>query len=397
MISQNTPTSGMPRRSFVGLLVIGSGTTLLTAACGSSGSQKAATAPGSAKEFTFYDTMSSPNFTQWWQTRAVSPYREQAGVGVSYTTSDSGTVLPRIQAARQGQGGIHLVQLAPDKFGAFARAGVLEDLRPLAALIPNMAKTQAPDNQTAAGVSVDGRGAVFLRYQYAGAYKASDVHPPPAGFIELFDRRAEWKGKISYVDPRSPVSGSGRYYVTGFLHAFGCDFGLKNGVENATWGPAWEKLAEFEKFGFTKHAQSTGEYLAQFAQGDIVIGGHAFDVIQYSKKIGAIPPDMKTTFMKEGLPGGAGYLAIPKGISQPHKEAAARFINFALSDTIQIKMVEEVSELPGTDVWDKLPASVYGNIPHEQGYMTSRIIPDPPLDAINYIAKVWNKKVGYGA
>lgn len=348
-----------------------------------------------AKEVTFFDTISGANFVQWWQSYAVPKYKKEAGVDVKYTSIPSAEAMQRIKAWSPGQGDVDALLLATDKFAQFKNEGLLEDVKAISSLIPNMAKAEAPDSQTAAGVAVAGVGTPFFRFQYVLGVNTAEVKRPPSSFKELFDRRAEWKGKMSYVDPRSPISGAGRFFVAGFLHAFGADLRLTNGQENATWGPAWAKLAEFEKFAAPKHANSGGEHFAQFTQGEIVIGSQAFDFIEYTKKIGSLPPSVKTVFVQEGLPGGASYLAIPKGLSDTRRQAGARFINFAISDDVQTNMVTEMYEFPGTNIWDKLPKSTYDLMPTKEVYQKSRL-PDPPLEAINHIVDVWASKVGYG-
>jgi len=347
----------------------------------------------SAQEVRFFDTMSGANFVQWWQTNAIAAYQKEAGTAVKYASTGSAEILQRIKAAEAGKGDIDLLFLAPDKIAGFLNEGVLEDLRRYGALMPNMAKTEPPDNRVAAGTELNGTGVPFFRYAYVLIYNADQVKNPPQSWKELYERRNEWKGRISYVDPRSPVSGSGRFFVASFLKALGSDWGFTGGKEDATWQPSWEKLAEFEKANFTKHATSGGAHVGQFATGEIWIGFHALDFVEYSKKLGTVPPQIKTVMLKEGVPGGAGYLAIPKNISEARKEAAAKFINFALSDKIQIDMVENMYEFPGTGVWDKLPESVYRVMPDKKTMQGTRL-PDPPAQVLQYIPEVWAQKVG---
>ena len=352
-------------------------------------------AAAEVEEVTYFDTQSGANFVQWWQISAIPKYEEETGIEVKYTSAPSAEVMQRLKAWTPGKGDVDVLLLATDKFAVFLKEDLLEDLSDLSSLIPNMAKAGLPDREKTAGILVEGKGTPFFRYQFVLAVDTAEVKNPPTSFEELFNRRAEWKGRISYVDPRSPISGSGRFYVAGFLHAFGSDFGLVDGKENDTWAPAWEKLAEFEKFNFQKHANSGGELFAQFTQGDIIIGSQAFDFIEYTKKIGSLPPTIKTIFMEEGLPGGASFLAIPKGLSEERRNAAARFINFAISDEVQIDMVTQMYEFPGTDVWDKFPASMEKLMPTKEVFEQIRL-PDPPIEALNHIVDVWASKVGYG-
>jgi putative spermidine/putrescine transport system substrate-binding protein len=351
------------------------------------------TTTAKADDLTFYDTMSGANFVQWWQTYAVPACQEETHATVSYSSGGSPEVLQRLKAAGSGRGDIDLLFLAPDKIVQFKNAGVLEDLRKYAALMPNLAKGAPPDNTKAAGVELDGTGAPFFRYVYALIYNSDRVANPPHTWKELYERRNEWKGRISYVDPRSTVSGAGRFFVAMFLRAFGSDLALTNGAEDASWAPAWQTLAEFEKANATKHAESGGAHVAQFATGEIWIGFHALDFTLYSQKLGTVPPSIKTVLMEDGVPGGAGYLAIPSNIPDASKQAAARFINCALSDKVQVQMVKDMYEFPGTDAWDKVPQEVFATMPTEATFRKARA-PDPSAAALTHISEVWASKVG---
>jgi ABC-type uncharacterized transport system YnjBCD substrate-binding protein len=346
------------------------------------------------QELRFFDTMSGANFVQWWQTNAVPECQKELGFPIKYASGGSPEVLQRIKSWEAGKGDIEVLFLAPDKIAGFLAEGVLEDLRKHARLIPNMAKTEEPDSKVASGTELNGTGVPFFRYSYVLIYNGEQVKTPPQSWKELYERRTEWKGRISYVDPRSTVSGAGRFFVASFLKAFGSDWKLVGGKESDTWKTGWDRLADFEKANFTKHATSGGAHISQFATGEIWIGFHALDFVEYSKKLGTIPKHIKTVMLSEGVPGGAGYLAVPKNIPDARKEAAAKFVNCALSDKVQIDMVENMYEFPGTNVWDKLSADVYKIMPDRKTMLSTRL-PDPPADAIKYITETWAQKVGY--
>jgi ABC-type uncharacterized transport system YnjBCD substrate-binding protein len=346
-----------------------------------------------AQSITFYDTMSGANFVQWWQTAAIPACKAEVKADIRYSSAGSPEVLQRIKAAGD-RGDIDLLFLAPDKIATFQTAGVLEDLRTRAALIPNMAKTEAPDNESAGGIPLNGVGTPFFRYSYTLIYNGDEVPNPPKTWKELYERRNEWKGRISYVDPRSAVSGAGRFFVAMFLRAFGSDLALPNGQEDASWAPAWQKLKEFEQANAPKHAESGGAHIAQFTTGEIVIGFHALDFVLYSQKLGTLPPAVKTILPQDGVPGGAGYLAIAKNIPADRKDAAARFINCALSDKVQLGMVKDMLEFPGTNIWSQIPAETYKSMPTRPAFEKARA-PDPSAAALSHIAAVWAQKVGY--
>ena len=345
----------------------------------------------SAQNITFYDTMSGANFVQWWQTYAVPALqgRDQGGYSLCFDR------LARSPATHQG-GGRRATATStccssrPTRSPAFTAKACSKISRRYASLIPNLTKTEAPDKDKAAGVDLKGTGAPFFRYTYALIYNSDQVKNPPRTWKELYERRNEWKGKISYVDPRSTVSGAGRFFTAMFLRSFGANLDQVD----ASWDPAWQKLKEFEDANAKKHAESGGAHVAQFATGEIVIGFHALDFALYSRKLGTVPPSIKTVLMEDGVPAGAGYLAIPKNIPAERKQAAARFINCALSDTVQSAMVKEMFEFPGTAVWDKLPAEVYQSMPTREIFFKSRA-PDPSAAALKQITDVWAGKVGY--
>jgi putative spermidine/putrescine transport system substrate-binding protein len=347
-----------------------------------------------AQNISFYDTMSGANFVEWWQTTAIPACQAQTQAAIRYTSAGSPEVLQRLKAAGAQGGDIDVLFLAPDKIAAFKGEGVLEDLRAHTTLIPNLAKTEPPDNDNAAGTPLEGTGAAFFRYSYALIYNADRVANPPHTWKELFDRRDEWKGRISYVDPRSTVSGSGRFFVAMFLRSFGSNLALTNGQEDPSWGPAWARLKEFEAANARKHAESGGAHVAQFATGEIAVGFHALDFALYSRKLGTVPPSIRTVLLEDGVPEGAGYLAIARNIPPARKDAAARFINCALSDDIQVPMVKEMYEFPGTNVWAKLPPEVYQVMPTREIFDKSRA-PDPSAAALQHISEVWAEKVGY--
>jgi putative spermidine/putrescine transport system substrate-binding protein len=346
-----------------------------------------------AQSITFYDTMSGPSWLPWYQNQVFPKCKAEAHADLRYTTAGTPETLQRIKAAG-ANGDIDLLFLAPDKLAAFKQEKLLEDLRPYASVMPNMSKTEPPDNAEASGVALDGTGAPLFRYRYALIYNSDSIKSPPKSWKELYERRDEWKGRISYIDPRAPISGAGRFFVASFLRAFGASLQLPNGVEDATWAPAWQKLKELEQANAPKHAESAGALTAQLATGEILIGFHATDFVAYAQKIGTLPPSLRTVLLKEGVPGGAGYFAIAKNVPSERKQAAARFINCALSDEVQLSMVKEMLEFPGTAVWDKVPAEARASMPTKEVFDKVRA-PDPSADALKHISDVWAKAVGY--
>ena len=104
---------------------------------------------------------------------------------------------------------------------------MLEDLTAFYSEIPNSKATEAPDNVEAAGTELNGTALPWARYQYAFAYNSNELPNPPRSFKELYERRNELKGKFTYVDPREANVPTGRFFVAGFLRAFGSDLKIE--------------------------------------------------------------------------------------------------------------------------------------------------------------------------
>jgi len=60
---------------------------------------------------------------------------------------------------------------------------------------------------------------------------------------------------------------------------------------------------------------------------------------------------------------------------------------------VQVEMVSNMLEFPGTNVWSQIPASVYQVMPTQQAFEQARA-EDPPASALTHIAEVWANKVG---
>ena len=346
-----------------------------------------------AQSLRFYDTFSGANFQKWWQTVGIPACAGTTGGHVDYATPDVVGLLQRLKATANGGGDIDLLLLTSENIAQFGNAGLLEDLRKLSDKIPNMSRAEPPDSQTAAGYDLQGQGVPFARFQYGFAYNSNEIPSPPRSFKELYERRDEWKGKITYVDPRVPQVPTGRYFVAGFLRAFGSDLGMTGGTEDATWQNGWDKLKQFEKVGYAAHPLSSAPLFQLFSAGEIEISFVAVDYIAYARQIGVAPDYIKTIIPSDGSPGGAADFAIPRSASPEQKAKAASFINCALSNDVQVKMTSDTFEYPGTNVWSEIPARVFENVPDEKSFKTGRLLINDEISG--YIQKVWARKVDY--
>ena len=394
MKGNETTSKKMSRRQFARVAV----GTIGTAALGGSFMPKTVAGADGApiKQLAFFDSASGADFVNWFQTYVFPRYRQMTGVEVKFTSIGPAEAFQRVKAWRPGQGDVDVFYLSGDKMGAWGRENLLEDLRGMSNLIPNLANAEPPESETIFGFPIEGRGAPFFRALYALGYNSDVVKNPPTSFKDLLNRRDEWKGKVGYPDARSPITGGGRYFVASFLRAFGCDLRLEGGRENATWGPAWERLAEFEKFVFKKHANSGGEQFGQMTQGDVWITHMPWNFIEYTKRVGSLPPSVKISFLEEGMIVLGNYLIIPRGLSEARREAAVRLVNFLLSQELQVEVVNQMQIHAGTNVWDKVNPNVYKEGMPSKEQMQRYRGKDVPMAAIEHIIAVWAEKVGYG-
>jgi putative spermidine/putrescine transport system substrate-binding protein len=323
-------------------------------------------------EITMIDTNSGANFQWYWQNQVIPAIEDQLGVKVNYVVSNEAELLERMKAWEAGQGDAHLLFVKPETIPNALDEGIeLETLYPdQVDAIPNIEKCPKAYLETVLGTSIEGKGALYWRSQYALIYDSKYIEDPPTSWQEFYDRREEWKGHIGIVRPDAK-SGSSYRIPYSFLNAFvdmvdedGNAIPLEELQETQEWQDAWAKLVDFYTYAKQPLPAEPPNMFEDFNAGDTWISFYAMDYALWSRHEGTMPPTIKSSFLSEGMAAGSdGYLIVPAGIPEEYKPVVYKVINFLLSDDQQIRLITTMWQYTGTDIWDQIPGVVWDTIP----------------------------------
>jgi len=333
-------------------------------------------------EITLIDTNSGANFQWYWQQKVIAAIEEQLGVKVNYVVSKEAELLERMKAWGAGQGDAHLLFVKPGTIPKAMGENIeMETLYPdKVDVIPNIKKCPEAYLETVLGTSIEGRGALYWRSQYALIYNSEYIKEPPTSWKEFYDRREEFKDHIGIVRPDAK-SGSSYRIPYSFLNAFvdmvddeGKAIPLDELEETPEWQDAWAKLTEFYTYARQPLPAEPPNMFEDFNAGDTWISFYAMDYSLWSRHQGTMPPTIKSGFLSEGMAAGSdGYLLVPAGIPEEYKPVVYEVINFLLSDDQQIRLITTMWQSTGSDIWDKIPGSVWDTIPAWEDMEPSRL------------------------
>lgn len=331
-----------------------------------------------AKKLVFVDTNSGANFQLFFNEKVIPEAASKLGIDVEYVVSSGPEIVERMKAWGSDQeGDIHFLLLKQDTLGDMFKnnIAVLKVYPDLTSKVPNITKISKQNLEVNDAVQLDGKAALFWRSQMAICYDSTKIPNPPKSWKEFYERREEFKGHIGMLRADAKSSG-GRRMIYGFLNAFGVDFKKPYAElkESKEWKDAWVKFEEFSKYFFKPLASEPPILYQQFKSGDVWITEYALDYTLWSRDQGLLPESVKGLFFQEGDTSGAdALLVIPEKIGAAEKESALIFMNFLLSDETQIDMITTMWQYTGTDIEDKIPASVWDNIPKWSVAEKSRI------------------------
>ena len=329
-------------------------------------------APPTPTEITMIDTNSGANFQWYWQDQVIPAIADQLGLKVHYVVAKEAELLERMKAWEPGKGDSHLLFIKPGTIPKALGEGLeLETLYPdQVGAIPNIEKCPKAYLETVLGTSIEGKGALYWRSQYALIYNSEYIKDPPTSWKEFYDRRDEWKGHIGIVRPDAK-SGSSYRIPYSFLNAFvdmvdeeGKAIPLEELQKTAEWQDAWAKLTDFYTYAKLPLPAEPPVMFEDFNAGDTWISFYAMDYSLWSRHMGTMPPTTKSSFLAEGMAAGSdGYLVVPAGIPEEYKPVVYEVINYLLSDDQQVRLITTMWQYTGTDIWDKIPGVVWDTIP----------------------------------
>ncbi|HEY3522564.1 MAG TPA: hypothetical protein VGK63_02580 [Candidatus Limnocylindrales bacterium] len=381
------------------IAVLAASAAVAVTACGGSnlpGQSAAASGGGNnANTITLIDTNSGANFQQWFQQTFVPEAQKDLGVTINYVVSSGPETLQRMQAMTAGQGDFDVVFMKDNDLVNWVKTGIkLENLKDHLSDIPNLSKTPLEDEKTVLGTDVNYEGALFWRSQGATIVDTAKIANPPKSWKELYDRRAEFKGHITMVRPDAK-SGGGRTYMYGFFHAFGVPFDTVSDLTALQATPQWKdaeaKFTDLTSYMTNPLPAEPPNMFQLFNEGTAWISDYAQDYTIWATTQKLVPPTMKAYPMSEGEARSAdGHLVIPSNIPDSRKPMAYKLLNYMLDDKIQLQLLTQMYQYPGTDAYTRAPADAFTKIPtFEEGRK-------PLFNITNSAAYDWFKENGMG-
>ena len=343
-----------------------------------------------ADTLSLVDTVSGANFQVFWHTYLLPTIKQKTGLDLKYTAGSGPPLQLQMESWRDGEPGFSLMFLKDLDLANMVAAGTkFEPLYPAREKeIPNQALIRKEYNETDNGVPLHGAGLLFWRAQFGLIHNTKFVTSPPKTWAEWFDRRAEFKDHIGMVRTDAS-SGGGRAMMYAFLAAGGVDF--KQPFAAIQTSPEWKQgLARFTEFSrsFAQPLASEPPVMFhQFQTEQVWMTSYAQDYSLWSAEQGQLPPTMRSTPLDVNIIGSSNaYLAVPAVDTPQQKADAYKVIDLLLSDEVQLHMLETMYQYPGTDAWQKAPASVWQKIAPVDTAQ-SRGITMTNLDAITFIQK----------
>jgi putative spermidine/putrescine transport system substrate-binding protein len=323
---------------------------------------------GAGGSITLVDTNSGANFQQWFNQTFVPEAQTDLGIKLNYVVSSGPETLQRMKAMTQGQGDFDVVFMKDNDLVNWVKSSIpLENLKSHLDTIPNLQKTPLEDEKTVLGTDVNYEGALFWRSQAATIVDTGKIPNPPKSWKELYDRRAEFKGHIAMVRPDAK-SGGGRTYMYAFFHAFGVPFDTVKDLSALQATPEWKdaaaKFQDFSTYMVNPLPAEPPDMFQLFNEGTAWISDYAQDYTIWATTQNLVPPTMKAYPMSEGESKSAdGHLVIPSNIADSRKPMAEKLIDYMLSDKIQLQLLTQMYQYPGTDAYTRASADAFTKIP----------------------------------
>ncbi|QWU16147.1 putative spermidine/putrescine transport system substrate-binding protein [Paenibacillus sophorae] len=325
------------------------------------------------QSITFIDTAGGAN-TQKFFSEMIPKASSELGIKINYVTGSGAEIQQRLSAQKQGEGDIDVLLLKPDGIGNMIEAGIPFETLENNPEIPNISLVEPSELKDALGIATNGKAVPFWHDQFGILYNSDKIKNPPKSWDEFYERRGEWAGHIGMI--RSDAkSGGGRIMQRDILLGYGVDFSkpFETLQKTTEWTNGINKFSEFSKAFFKPLASEPPVLFQQFASEDVWITEYAIDYTLWSRDQGLLPKSVKSTFFPSGHYGGAAYLAIPSNAPDSQKELAAKFVNWMLSEETQVKMMETLWIYMGINKYDKVPQTVWNNVPSWDVVKKSRI------------------------
>jgi ABC-type uncharacterized transport system YnjBCD substrate-binding protein len=193
--------------------------------------------------------------------------------------------------------------------------------------------------QFSLGTNVEGYVLPMFHSQAVLAYNASKIPDPPKSYEELVEWAKANPGKFGYNGIKHGMSGIS--FVTGWLYwkTGQYDILAQKGPYDKKYEESWPKIFE-ELIEFNKNVTITSGNagtLDMLNRGEIWMGPVWVDMFYLWQSEGKMPPDVHLIIPSPGMAGQPMFYVIPKNAK--NKEAAYKFVNFAISPKIQAEYI----------------------------------------------------------
>jgi putative spermidine/putrescine transport system substrate-binding protein len=344
------------------------GLSLALLAAGSPASSKATSASTKVEPtIAVVDTVSGPNFQAFWENYLIPLIQSKLGIHVTYTVGSGPELELQMKSWKQNHPEFSLFFVKGLDLTDMIESGdKLTKLYPnLKSAIPN--EVHEPPNFMATndGVPLHGEGLIFWRAQFDLVYNSAYVKHPPKTWQQFYADRNEFKGHIGLIEPDAS-SGGGRAFMYSFLKAFGVPVQepLAQMEKSPKWKSAWAKWENFSKDLANPVASSPTVLFSQFNSGQVWITDYAQDYSLWSASLGFLPSTTRATALNDNVIGSSNaWIAVPAVDSPAQKAADYKIANLLLSKQVQLQMLKEMHEYPGTNWWREAPKSDWALIP----------------------------------
>jgi ABC-type uncharacterized transport system YnjBCD substrate-binding protein len=130
------------------------------------------------------------------------------------------------------------------------------------------------------------------------------------------------------------------------------------------WKDTMAKFEDFSTYMVKPLPAEPPDMFQQFNEGTAWISDYAQDFTIWATTQKLVPPTMKAYPMAEGESKSAdGHLVIPSNIADSRKPMAMKLIDYMLSDKIQLQLLTQMYQYPGTDAYTRAPADAFTKIP----------------------------------
>ncbi|MEL6236271.1 MAG: extracellular solute-binding protein [Pseudomonadota bacterium] len=323
---------------------------------------------------TFLNTGAGANYASFWN-EVMERANEELPFEIKYVTGEDVIISERLRAQSDEEIDFDVIFIRPEfALRALEEGFPLTSLHP-SPLVPNAQSIKSELIDTVQGIDTDGKLIPFWRAQYVLFFDTEKVKNAPTSWKEWVERKDEYCGKIGFIATDAGSSG-GRTVMFDFFRAFGVDW--TQPFEEVQKSEEWKQAAEiFEDFSTCFHtppASGGPQLFEQMMKGDVWITNYVIDYTLWSQERGRVPETFASTFLAEGANGLPFYYIVPANIPDDRKEAAAQFVNFLISDWVQLKMFTEQYQYPSVEsVWDQVPEETWKKAPHPDNIVSTQV------------------------